>query len=42
MQVSGMPQQPESMSGYDDDFARLDNEAARMGGEEVEPVAAAE
>ena len=30
------------MSGYDDDFARLDNEAARMGGEEVEPIAAAE
>ena len=28
------------MSGYDDDFARLDNDAARMGVEEIEPFAA--
>ena len=36
MQVSKMPQQPQSMSGYDDDFARLDNDAQRLGGEDGE------
>lgn len=29
------------MSGYDDDFARLDNDAARIGGDELDPALAA-